>query len=86
MSSTDKREIIFKKFLSKSKIFIIDPNSSTRARILKAFIDFGASYKLTHIFGKIDDVYDSLKKIIPNIVVSEYELDNRVDQESWGSL
>ena len=67
----DKKEI-FRDFIDKNDVMIIDKNASSRSRLLKIMVDLGCRRHMVHTAGSISEATEiiSTKKI--GVVLSDY--------------
>ncbi len=73
MSNKDK-EKLFKDFLLKNKIMIVDRSSASRKRLAKTLSDYDAKMINVHLYGRYQEAIEALDSVKPAIILSDYHL------------
>ena len=68
----DEKLAIFKEYIDKNDVLVVDKNPSSRSRLLKIMVDLGCKRHMVHTAGTLQEASDliSAKKI--GIVLSDY--------------
>lgn len=67
----DKKEI-FKEFLEKNEVLIVDKNPGSRNRLLKTMNDLGGKRHMIHTCGHLQEAQDIIKSKNIGVVLSDY--------------
>jgi CheY-like chemotaxis protein len=69
----DKKEI-FKDFIDKNDVMIIDKNASSRSRLLKIMVDLGCKRHMVHTAGSISEATEIINTKKIGVVLSDYTI------------
>jgi CheY-like chemotaxis protein len=69
----DKKEI-FKSFIEKNDVMIIDKNASSRSRLLKIMVDLGCKRHMIHTAGSITEATEIINTKKIGVVLSDYSI------------
>jgi CheY-like chemotaxis protein len=70
----DKKEKLFKEFLSVGDIMIVDKSSASRRRLTKTIVDLGAKRTQVHSVSHYQEAVDIIATKKPKLILSDYEL------------
>ena len=71
MSNVDKKAV-FKAFIEKNEVLIVDKNPSSRSRLLKLLCDLGSKRHMIHAVGSFHEAVDILNTKNIGAILSEY--------------
>jgi CheY-like chemotaxis protein len=69
-----KRLDLFKEFLSKNEILIVDKSSASRRRLTKTLVDMGSKRHQVHSVAHFSEAEDIIKNNKPQLVLSDYAI------------
>lgn len=72
--SKDKKEKLFKDFLSSGDIMIVDKSSASRRRLTKTLVDMGAKRNQVHSVAHFSEAVDIINSKKPKFILSDYEV------------
>ena len=70
----EKKEKLFKEFLSSGNILIVDKSSASRRRLTKTLVDLGANRNQVDSIAHFSEAIDVIKTKKPKLVLSDFEL------------
>jgi CheY-like chemotaxis protein len=73
MNDAKKKEL-FKDFINKQHVLIVDKSTSSRSRLMKTIIDLGGKRNQVHTVGHIAEASEILKTVTPQLVLSDYAI------------
>ena len=73
MNSEKKREL-FKEFLARNKVLLVDKNSSSRRRLVKTLVDMGCKRSQIFSVGHYAEALDIVNTERPKLVLSDYAI------------
>lgn len=68
----EKKKELFKEFLSKNQILIVDKSSASRRRLTKTLVDLGAKRNQVHSVAHYSEAVDVIEKEKPQLVLSDF--------------
>ncbi len=69
-----QKEKLFKEFLFKNKIMIVDKSSASRRRLAKTLSELDAKMVNVHMFSRYDEAAKALETVQPALILSDYHL------------
>lgn len=73
MKGTKKREL-FKEFLGKNKVLIVDKSSASRRRLTKTLVDMGCSRQKIFPVAHFSEAMDVFEREDPKLVLSDFKI------------
>lgn len=68
----DKKESLFKEFLSTGNILIVDKSSASRRRLTKTLVDLGAKRQQVDSVAHYSEAVDAINSKKPKLILSDY--------------
>ena len=70
----EKKEELFKEFLSSGNIMVVDKSSASRRRLTKTLVDLGAKRAQIDSIAHFSEAVETIKSKKPKLILSDYEL------------
>ncbi len=70
----DKKQALFKEFLSSGNVMIVDKSSASRRRLMKTLVDMGAKRSQIDSVSHYSEAIDVIKEKKPKLILSDFTL------------
>ncbi len=73
MSNLKKRKL-FKDFISRNQVLIVDKSTASRRRLAKTLVNLGGKRNLIHSVSHFSEAKDIISELKPQLVISDYKI------------
>jgi len=81
LTKLTKDELLFREYIKDKRFLIVDSNKTDRSAISRVLSELGSSQSNVKITGNFKDAENLLLEFNPNIIITEYLLDNQCGLE-----